>query len=280
MDKLTTSKESEIKADLERELKYPLTSTQWDFIKAQGVLEIYDTSPLEKEGERWAEFVRGAEAALKQLQMFYERRREEEDEGYSRPDISLSRDREQPTGPLVEPRGSERTVARTEALLAYNRLQAGTDAVPNRPAMYATLFPRGGTDHTVAQWVYVLQVELWVPAEEVKAEYLELQQTLTEEKARKADPRSLEVARFVWEQRRRAGEEKLSYPDLTKGWNESRPDDQKYSNWRSFRTAFTRGKEATLPRYKGSIDLLHEEVNKGYGKDLFGSWASDVRATF
>ena len=107
-----------------------------------------------------------------------------------------------------------------------------------------------------------------------------MQQTLTEEKARKADPRSLEVARFVWEQRRRAGEEKLSYPDLTKGWNESRPDDQKYSNWRSFRTAFTRGKEATLPRYKGSIDLLHEEVNKGYGKDLFGSWASDVRATF
>jgi hypothetical protein len=211
----------------------------------------------------------------------YERRREEEDEAYTRPDSSLSRDRVESPGPVLETRGSERTVARTEALLVYNRLRAGSDAVPDRPAMYATLFPRGGTDGTHAQWVYVLQVELWVPAEEVKSEYLQLQQTLTEEKARKADPRTLEVARFVWEQQRRAGDQKLSYPDLMKRWNESRrDDDQKFNHWRSFRNAFSRGEEATLPRYESSADLLREGVQEGYGKQLFDSWASDVRATF
>jgi len=280
MNKLSTREELEIKQKFEGWRKEPLTPAQWDFIKDQGVWVDYETSPLEEEQARWEEFVRGAEEAVAKLQTFYERRREEEDEAYSRPDSSASRNRDELTRLVVETRGSERTLARTEALLAYNRLQAGTDAVPNRPAMYDTLFPRGGTDGTVAQWVYVLQVELWVPAEEVKAEYLELQQILTDEKARKADPRTLEVARFVWEQQRNAGEKKLSYSDLMERWNESRPDDQKFSRPRSFRTAFIRGKQATLPRYERSASLLEEGVKQGYSKHLFDSWASDVHATF
>lgn len=279
MDKLSTSEELEIKTKLEKALKGRLTPTQWDFLKDQGMLEVYVTSPLSEEQEQWEEFKRGAKAALEQLQTWYEGLRKEEDEAYSRPDSSLLQDQEQPLGLIRETRGSERTAARTEALGAYNRLHAQNGAKPNRPAMYAALFPRGGTDGTIAQWVYVLLVELWVPAEEVKADYLDLQQTLTEERARKADPRTLEVARFVWEEQKRAGGKNLSYPDLMNRWNKSRPD-SKFNSWRSFRTAFIRGKEATLPRYEGSADLLHKEAKEGYGKHLFDDWASGVRATF
>jgi hypothetical protein len=255
-DKLSTKGEVEIKQRLERRRKKPLTPVQWDFIKDQGVLDNYKASPLEEEWERWEEFVRGADATVAKLQTFYERRREEEDEAYSRPDNTASRAREELARPIVETRGSKRTEARTEALAAYNR-----------------------ADDTVPQWVYVLQVELWVPAEEMKAEYLELQEVLTEEKARKANPRTLEVARFVWDQQGSVGKQKLSYPELMRRWNESRPDDEKFRRPRSFRNVYIRGKEATLPRYGVSDELLQAEVRDGYGRHLFDSWASDVRAT-
>ena len=280
MTKLSTSEETDIRERLEGALKTSVSPTQWDYLKTQGVLENYVGSPMDDERERWEEFARDADAELQRLRDWYERLREEEDEGYSRPESSSLRDREQYSGLVGETRGSERTAARMEALRAYDRLQSGTDAVTKRLAMYDTLLPRGGLDGTVAQWVYALQVELWVPAEDVKETYLDLQRALTEERARKADPRTIEVARFVWEQKYNHEGEDLSYLDLMKRWNESRSDDGRFNNWRTFRNTYIRGKEATLPRYEGSADLLQQEARKGYGKHLFETWASDVSGTF
>jgi hypothetical protein len=280
LSKLSTFEELELRERLGKSLDRNVSDTQWDFVKAQGVVENYVISPLAEEREKWEEFTRDVNEELERLQRWYEGLRKEEDEDYQGSDSPLLQDQERSSGHVRKARGSERTAARTEALRAYDRLQAGTDTVPDRPAMYAALFPWGGLDSTVAQWVYALQVELWVPVEEVKADYLAVQQALTEESTRKASPRTLEVARFVWEQRRRVGGKDLSYLDLMERWNKSRSDGGKFSDWRAFYTAFVRGKEAALPRYERSAGLLQQGVREGYGKDLFGTWASEVRAMF
>ncbi|MDQ3360978.1 MAG: hypothetical protein M3534_04800 [Actinomycetota bacterium] len=135
-------------------------------------------------------------------------------------------------------------------------------------------------DRTFTDGTSITRDTVFVPVEEVKADYLAVQQALTEESTRKASPRTLEVARFVWEQRRRVGGKDLSYLDLMERWNKSRSDGGKFSDWRAFYTAFVRGKEAALPRYERSAGLLQQGVREGYGKDLFGTWASEVRAMF
>jgi hypothetical protein len=88
-----------------------------------------------------------------------------------------------------------------------------------------------------------LSISQWVPAEEVTRAYKRMQKQVLEGRNRQRNPKTLEVACFVWEEERRHEYNTPSWRVLCKRWNKEHPNDQ-FKDYRHFRTYFTRGAEA------------------------------------
>ena len=83
--------------------------------------------------------------------------------------------------------------------------------------------PHGGFDGTLPQWVIELEIEAWVPADDVRSIYQHAQRVyaqsglLVEQGPPKTQPRTYNVARFVWEEELRCGK-RASWPVLLERW--------------------------------------------------------------
>ncbi len=169
---------------------------------------------------------------------------------------------------------SDRAFARSQALSSLNLLRSGGRS-GGRAAIHGTLFPRGGVDGTLAQWVYVVAVELWVPVEEVANSYRNMQKTMSAESTPpKTSERTFEVAAFVWDNERVHGT-RPPWPVLCERWN-NWPLTEPFKKWQSFQKAFSRGAKATPPRYVASNEQITSQVRSGSQK-ILDVWAAKVR---
>jgi hypothetical protein len=170
---------------------------------------------------------------------------------------------------------SDRTFERSQALAALNRLRTGGRS-SGRSAIHGTLLPRGGVDGTLPQWVYIVAVELWVPAEEATRAYRNMQRTmLSNPNPPKTQARAFQVAAFVWAQEQVHGE-RPPWPVLCERWN-SWPLTEPFEDWRTFRKSFLRGAEAAPPRYVAANEQMTELVRSRSHQGAFDLWASKVR---
>jgi hypothetical protein len=265
--------ETQIRRRLQNALHKRITWAEWQHLK-----EIDLVGEHLRESLDWPEFLDLAAAEIDRLRRFYENKLREESG-----DISTEQEIEQSLvadshGMPDAPSLSNRTLARSTALGTLNRLRTGGSS-PGGIAMYGTLLPRGGLDGTIAQWVYLVGVELWVPPEEFIRSYRSIQRTmLAEPNPPKTSERVFDVARFVWEHEMVHGM-RLSWPVLWMRWNNS-PFGQEagtFKNWRDFRTYFLRGERATPPRYKATNEQITELVRSRSHQKAFDEWASKVR---
>jgi hypothetical protein len=183
---------------------------------------------------------------------------------------------------LATPLGS-RTRARAETLRMRDEIHSERPVPYNRTPLSRAVLPRGGTDGTAAQWVALIAIELWTPAEELKASYQSLQESLTEEKRPpKTEERAYEVARFVMSVRRH----RPRYPwrSLLEHWNLGREKEEDRFTGKAaeqtFRKVYDRGMRAALPRYEKSEKHLRAFLERGPITDLFDGWAKGIRKTF
>ena len=267
-----------IKAKLERALHAPITSSEWVFLDDVGLLHEYENGTSD-----WSEFRRGVADNLGRIRRF-----RKNDQREQRGDLE-EEPREngvdhQPEIPPIDL--DDRTSARSSALGALNHLCSGGSSPP-RATILGTLLPRGGVDGTIPQWVYVIAVELWVPATEVAKSFRAMQRTLMVDSDQpRTQARAFNVARFVWEVEAAYGE-RPSWPELCKLWNDyckrwnDAPVAGTFKKWRDFRTYFLRGERATLPRYKATDKQITEQVREASNRGeavAFDSWASHVLA--
>jgi hypothetical protein len=107
-----------------------------------------------------------------------------------------------------------------------------------------------------------LSVSPWVPAEEVARAYRRMQRHVLGDRNRLPSAKTLEVARFVWEQEMTSRDRKPKWRDLLERWNkEDREKDQKdqrgqFRDYRHFRTYFERGAGAVR---ETNLDCLRDD---------------------
>lgn len=103
------------------------------------------------------------------------------------------------------------------------------------------------------RWQIELNVSPWVSAEEVARAYRRMQEQVLEGRYRLPEAQTFKVARFVWEQERRNGYKRPSWPTLCErwnSWNKERGKDHKergkdlFEDYRNFRMYFKRAEEA------------------------------------
>src|SRR5918998_3348923 len=237
--------EAQLKAKLEKSVG-PISVAEWLDLRDADVQREYEENP-------WAEFVKWIKERLDASRLHDERVRREQ-RGELEIDIDAGGEVPAPV-PHDPPTLSDRTFARSSALSALDRLQAG-DIRTRRARIHSSSFPRGGIDidGTIPQWVIVMAVEAWIPAEEVTEAYRRLQHALlAEQRPPKTTERAFQVAKFVWEQEQFYGT-RPSWKVLTKRWNDlpwaaSFEWAKPFEKWQAFRMSFERGKRATRPRY-------------------------------
>jgi len=259
----------EIKAKLQRALHKPITLAEWRHLERIDLVGEYL-----RDRHSWDGFRDLAAGELDRVRSFYDDQIREESEGMG--DSYLEYTADYQTEAPADP--EERASARRYALGALNALRA-SDSAPPRAAIDSTLLSRGGVDGTLPQLVYIMAVELWVPAEEVAENYRWMQRTLmAEPDPPKTRARAFNVARFVWEQERHYGE-RPPWPVMCERWNNF-PLTRPFERWRDFRTNFLRGAKATPPRYVASNEQLTEQVRVQAREQagLFHYWAGKVLA--
>jgi hypothetical protein len=83
---------------------------------------------------------------------------------------------------------------------------------------------------------------------------------LAKEASSKTQPRTYNVARFVWKEGLRC-DKRPSWPVLLERWIERNPHEQ-FKSRHAFRTCFTRGEVATPPQYKQSNDYTANKARE------------------
>ena len=263
--------EAELKAKLEKSVG-PVSVAEWLDLRDADVQLEYEVNP-------WAEFVGWVKERLDASRLHDERVRLEQ-RGELEIDIDARGEvaAPAPNDPLTL---SDRTSARSSALSALDRLQAG-DIRTRRARIHSSIFPRGGTDGTIPQWVIVMAVEAWIPAEEVKEAYRHLHHTLlAEQRPPKTSERAFQVAEFVWEQEQFYGT-RPSWKVLTKRWNDlpwaaSFEWAKPFEKWQAFRMSFERGKRATRPQYVTSENQMTELVRSRRAEEALEAWMAPLR---
>jgi hypothetical protein len=268
--------EVEIKAKLERALHRRISLAEWQDVKDSGLLGEYERGDLS-----WSDFKNVVDETLDRLRRHVRNVLREQASELNLASEIPCKVKETVGLPDVPARLSDRTSARGEALSALTRLYMGNEAAQNvmesgRARISSTIFPRGGVDGTLPQWVIVLGVEAWVPADDVKETYSKLRQTFLEEQAQpKTQARTFQVAAFVWDQEQAHG--KLPpWPVLCERWN-NWPLTEPFEDWRAFRMCFLRGEKATPPRYVASNEQITALVRERSHQGAFDVWASKVR---
>jgi hypothetical protein len=267
---------TEIKAGLERALHTRIGLAEWRELQRQEVVAMLEEASLDTAEENWREFVSTARDRLQSLRKFKEEDALEQ-RGELKPVSELGAKAEETASlPYVPAHLSDRTSARGEALSALTRLHMGDDAVQEvmesgRARISSTIFPRGGVDGTLPQWVIVMGVEAWVPADDVKETYSRLRQTfLAEQTQPKTQARTFQVAAFVWDQEQAHGK-RPPWPVLCERWN-NWPLTEPFEDWRAFRMCFLRGEQATPPRYVASNEQLTELVRSRHLEGNLERW--------
>jgi hypothetical protein len=249
--------ESEIRAKLERTLNTKISEAEWVELKAVNVV-------LEFDELSWREFRGWAIEVLHGLRRFLQNvRREEAGEMPSGlgADTTTDGPDELPSVHIDEGILSARTVARARALNALDQLRRGPKAWGSVTRhITSRVEPIGRGDGTLPQWVIQLEIEAWVPEEDVMGMYQNVRRKLLADHASpKVQPRTYEVARFVWEQELIHGK-RLSWPKLCALWNHRNPERVHFNDWRAFHTCFVRGEKATPPRYVNGDDHIIGEA--------------------
>jgi hypothetical protein len=268
--------EVEIKAKLERALHRRISLAEWQDVKDSGLLGEYERGDLS-----WSDFKNVVDETLDRLRRHVRNVLREQASELNLASEIPCKVKETVGLPDVPARLSDRTSARGEALSALTRLYMGNEAAQNvmesgRARISSTIFPRGGVDGTLPQWVIVMGVEAWVPADDVKETYSRLRQTFIEEQPQpKTQARTFQVAAFVWNQERAHGE-RPPWPVLCERWN-NWPLTDPFEDWRAFRMCFLRGEKATLPRYRATNEQMTELVRSRSHQGVFDIWASQVR---
>lgn len=159
------------------------------------------------------------------------------------------------TEPSLDKKLSKQTKARAEALSEYYAFRTGEDA-PTQ-AMRVKLRVGGPqVDGDIRQVIH-MEVQAWVSPEEVRDVYRSVRKGLLEEKERiQAKPSTLEIAAFVWRQRRQALQEGRNLPSwatLKELWLQNHPDDKRVRGHGDFPRYFRRGAKAVVPRYRETL---------------------------
>jgi hypothetical protein len=272
--------EAQIKARLERALHREITWAEWRNLQKRGLVDEYVRNPLGfTDEENWREF---RDSACRELDFLRTYREDDIREQAGELEIGFEEGGEAAAPvPNIPVPLSERTFARSSALSALDRLRAG-DIQTRRARIHLSRFPRGGIDHTIPQWVILMAVEAWIPAEEVKEAYRHLQHTLlAEQRPPKTTERAFQVAKFVWEQKQFYGT-RPSWKVLTKRWNDlpwasSFEWAKPFKNWQAFRMSFERGERATRPQYVESEEQMTELVRSGRPEEALEAWMAPLR---
>jgi hypothetical protein len=251
--------ESEIRAKLERALHTKIREAEWVELKAANVVLEFDEQP-------WPEFRGWANELLQGLRRFLQNvRREEASEMPSGlgADTTTGGSDGSPSVHIEEGILSARTAARARALNALDQLRRGPKAWGSVTRhITSRVEPIGRGDGTLPRWVIQLEIEPWVPGEDVLRIYQDKQRKLIADHAPpKVHPRTYEVARFVWQQELNYGK-RPSWPELCDRWNQRNPEKEHFEDWRAFRTCFVRGEEATPPRYVNGDDHIIGEARR------------------
>jgi hypothetical protein len=255
-----------LKAKLERALHTRITVAEWEALRDAEMLSMYEADGYVS----WEEFKGDVANTLGRLRRYLQNTQREQAgklpleteirDRIPKPDVVADI-----SAPL-----SERTAARVGALNALDQLRLGPTGwggIITRE-MRSGIRPHGGYDGTLPQWVIELTIEAWVPADDVRSIYQHVQRLyvqsgiLVEEDCPKTQPRTYNVARFVWEEEFRCGT-RPSWPVLLERWNERNPDPAaRFSSWRAFRTCFKRGEKATQLRYAQGNDYISSEARE------------------
>lgn len=263
---MLTMSERELWDRLQRALHTRITSSEWRHLERTELVGMFTRKSLgveDDEEDNWREFVRSAREHLGWLRAF-----KEDDAREQAGDLLLETEADQrPPEPPSDPDAlaplSDRTAARVGALIALDNYKLGPtnpDRVRSR-TITSKVWPQGGFDETLPQWIIKLEIEAWVPPDDVRGIYqLVRRDLLAVEADPKTQARTYNVARFVWEEELRCGE-RPSWPVLLERWNERYPDDR-FNDRRAFRMCFKRGEEATPPRYTLSNDHIASEARR------------------
>jgi hypothetical protein len=251
--------EQDLRARLARTLHTRITEPEWRRLKKIGLVGEYQRDLLS-----WEEFRDLARRDLDQIRAYAEDLRREQ-AGELPLEIEISETTPELASEVdISAPLSERTAARAQALVALDNYclgPANPDRVGSR-TISSRVRPQGGFDKTLPHWVIELKIEAWVPAEDVRSIYHHVQRDLlAEESYPKVRPRTFRVAQFVWEEELRCGK-RPSWPVLLERWKECNPDDDRFKDWRAFRTCFKRGEEATPPRYAEQNDYIASEAKR------------------
>jgi hypothetical protein len=263
-----------IKRRLEKTLHTRITWAEWADLVEQRYVRDYQPGQ-----DDWEALCMLVNDALSRLRRHIRRTQREQAgeldvEAELQPEVEV--DADAPTAPATLTL-SGRTFARSQALGSLNRLQTGGRSSGRAP-IDSFLLPRGGVDGTLAQWVYVVAVELWVSAEEVANNYRTIQKTLSaESNPLKTSERAFEVAAFVWDNERVHGM-RPPWPILCERWN-NWPLTEPFKKWQSFHKAFSRGARATVPRYNATNEQITNEVRSAQHsvEKALDDWAAKVR---
>jgi hypothetical protein len=214
----------------------------------------------------WQEFVKSASEHLHWLRLYREDTTREQSGDVQEEDEVEGTVQDEPTHGQLNVSGalSERTWARALALTALNQLHArGRDVVdPLGPTvMSSRVKPSWQGEGTLPQWTIELNIEAWIPAEDVKNIYRHVQQQYLAAPPPKTQERAFTVARFVWSEEKRMGE-RPPWPVLLKRWKQTNPHDRGFKNWRDFRKYFERGAASTRPRYAHSNEYIISGVRE------------------
>jgi hypothetical protein len=231
------------------------------------LVQMFETESLgDDPEENWQQFVRSASEHLHWLRLYREDTTREQSGDVQEEGEVEDTVQDEPTHGQMNVSGalSERTWARALALSALNQLHArGRDVVdPLGPSvMSSRVKPRWLGEGTLPQWIIELNIEAWIPADDVKNIYRHVQQQYLAAPSPKTQERAFRVARFVWSEEKRTGE-RLPWPVLLKRWKQIYPHDSGFKNWRDFRKYFERGAASTRPQYAQSNEYITSEVRK------------------
>jgi hypothetical protein len=256
--KVSTMREQELRARLQRALHTRISESEWRRLKKTGLVGGYQRGTWT--WEEFRGFVSGDLAAIRDFAE--DLRREQAGELPLEAEITESTPEPTDVTDDIPAPLSDRTAARARALSALDRLHSGPPWDRVSREISSKVRPRGGFDNRLPQWVIELNTEAWVPADDVRSIYQHVQRDLlVEDACPKTHPRTFNVARFVWAEELRHGK-RPSWPVLFERWKEQNPGDESFEDWRAFRTCFKRGEKATPPRYKDSNDYIASEARR------------------
>jgi hypothetical protein len=265
--------EHEIRADVEKLLHTQITQAEWRHLKRLWFGGDLSSDRLVQDASEDKEEFRSFAKEHLQALRSYEKDKLREQAGELEPETSPG---PTPTQIADIPTNlGDRMFQRSQALASLNWLRTGGRS-SGRSAIHGTLLPRGGIDDTLAQWVYIVAVELWVPADELSKNFREMQRTLLyNPNPPKTQGRAFQVASFVWAQEQVHGE-RPPWPVLYERWN-NWPLTEPFKDWRTFRRFFVRGAQATPPRYNATNEQMTALVRSRSHQGAFDKWAQLVR---